>query len=156
MGTLETIKLVNSTVRTAIAAVLVGGVGLFGYQGYEIYQGSKAQLENELRTAKANFEQSQAKVTELEADNLQKTKRIDRLETSMAMLKVNHRVAELSVPLQQKQPDGTIQSRVSFVETNEHGEPIGDHSTFEIEGDMVYLDYLVAKFVIFQSQCTQM
>ena len=37
-------------------------------------------------------------------------------------------------------------TKVEFTEVNEHGEPIGQSKQFEIDGDMVYVDYLNVTF----------
>lgn len=155
MSTLETIKTLNATARTCIAALVVGGLGIVGYQGYELYQAPQLELQRtqsaltdakeELGRAKQDLEDSQRQVVQLEEDNAAQAAQIQRLETSIGLLKVNTRLAELKV-LKQEESDGKLVSTISFVETNEEGHPIGEASVFEIEGDMVYVEYLVAKF----------
>jgi hypothetical protein len=157
MSALETVKTVNAAVRTFIAAVVVGVLGIVGYQGYELYQAPQLELkraELELNKTKAAFaeartalEQSQKEVGELQVDVARKAEQIERLDTSLRLIKVKHRLAELRVLSQHgNSDDQTLVSRVSFVETNDEGHGIGAPREFEIAGDMVYVDYLVAKF----------
>lgn len=153
----ETVKTVNSTIRTLIAAVLVAAAGVLGYHGYALYnqpQTKLRQTEEELATAVANLEESQKVLQESQRENgelkqdvARKQDQIDRLETSLRLLKVRRRLAQLDVLEQTgSADDGTLRSRVQFVETNEEGSPIGEPRQFEIDGDMVYVEYLVAKF----------
>jgi hypothetical protein len=107
-----------------------------------------------LQKTKAAFEEassalahSQVEVGELQIDVAKKAEEIERLDTSLRLLKVNHRLAILRLVSQRgNAADDTLVSRVSFVETNEEGQPIGEPREFDIKGDMVYVDYLVAKF----------
>jgi hypothetical protein len=62
-------------------------------------------------------------------------------------LKIDHRVARLSVVDQQTDPDsGELYSVVTFQELDPNGEPIGEAKQFRIRGDMVYVDSWVVKF----------
>lgn len=156
MGIHDTVKTVNATVRTMIVAVIVGAAGFFGYHGYEIYNEPQLKLESahrELETVKASFETAQnelaakqEKIVSLNSDLEQKSREVDRLDTALRLLKVDHRLAELKVIDQRTGDDGSVITRVSFVETNEEGHPIGEPKEFDIAGDLVYVEYLVAKF----------
>jgi len=133
-------KTLNSTALTCVTAVVVGALGLVGHQRYEFYKGPQLALEKTqtaLKQARHDLEQSQQKVGDLKIDNTSKAERIDRLETSIPLLQVNHRLAELQVVEQRgRDEDSNLVSRISFVETNEQGHP----SVFDIDGDMVYVD----------------
>lgn len=153
----ETVKTVNSSLRTLIALVLVVAAAVLGYQGYEIYNEPNIKLQDkqvELDNAKIAFEKSQEELKQTVAanselrDNLAQTEeQLAKLDTALRLLKVNRRLAELRVLEQTGAGEGeTLQTRVSFVETNEEGEPIGATKEFVIDGDLVYVDYLVAKF----------
>jgi hypothetical protein len=73
---------------------------------------------------------------------------VEKLETRIALLKVDHRVAKLTVVEQgPKEEGGPTFSTVEFVELNDEGQPIGDiPRQFLLPGDTVYVDYLVVKF----------
>jgi hypothetical protein len=140
-----------------IMAVIVGAAGFFGYQGYEIYnepQIKLAEVNDQLEAVRVDFAAArselsakQEEITTLNADLKLKSQEVDRLDTALRLLKVDRRLAELRVIDQQtSEEEGSVVTRVSFVETNAEGHPIGEPREFDIVGDMVYVDYLVAKF----------
>jgi hypothetical protein len=157
MGFHETVKTVNSTIRTTIAAIIVAAAAFFGYQGYEIYNEPQLKLADahrELEAVKASYETArgelaakQEEVVALGVELEEKAKEIDRLDTALRLHKVDRRVAELKI-LDQETDDetGDVTTRISFVETNPEGHPIGEPQVFEVPGEKIYVDYLVAKF----------
>ena len=84
------------------------------------------------------------------------TKKAERLEVAMQLLKVQHRVARLKVLDQREVAAPTADSsdaeakklvtRIEFVEVNDDGQPIGKPREFDIEGDLVFIDYLRVTF----------
>jgi hypothetical protein len=65
----------------------------------------------------------------------------------MRLLKVDHRLAQLTVLDQQRDPaSDRVISRVRFVEVDDRGEPIDEAREFDVEGDVVYIDHWVVKF----------
>ena len=143
MGVNDTIKTVNSTLRTLLALVVVAGAGYAGYIGYAIYnepQQRLAEKQEELVKALGELKARDAKVGEL-------NEKLARLEVAMRLLKVRRRLARLTV-LDQHQDIalGMPVSKIEFVEINDEGQPIGQPKQFEIQGDMVYVDYLRVTF----------
>jgi hypothetical protein len=143
MGVNETIKTVNSTLRTLLATVVVGGAGYGGYLGYALYHKPKEELaakQLELDEALGDLKARDVQVAEL-------NEKLSRLEVAMRLLKVRRRLARLTV-LDQHQDValGMPVSRVEFVEINDDGQPIGTPKEFEIQGDLVYIDYLRVTF----------
>jgi hypothetical protein len=91
-------------------------------------------------------EQARA-IDALEADLAVKAARIERLETAMRLLKVDHRLARLTVLEQSPDPaTGEIRTRLEFVELDERGAPLDTPREFVIRGDVVYVDNWVVKF----------
>ncbi len=138
----ETVKTVNSTLRTIIAAVFVGGAGYAGYQGYAIFNEPKQQLaakEKELAEMRLEYETMQAAVAEKDAE-------IERLDAANNLLKIDQRVAELKVVDQKKNDAGDTLTSVEFIETSPDGIRIGEPKRFDIPGDRIYVEYLVVKF----------
>ena len=83
----------------------------------------------------------------LEEDVAAKAAQIEQLETAVALLKVDHRVAQISVLSQQGSAEtGDLTTTFRFVELSEAGEPIEPPRAFTIEGDVVYIDAWVIKF----------
>lgn len=71
---------------------------------------------------------------------------IERLQTALDLLKVDHRVARLEVLDQQPDDSGRLITTVRFVELGRHDEPLSAGQTFRIEGNVVYVDALVIQF----------
>jgi hypothetical protein len=170
----ETLKNVNSTLRTVLMTVLVGGAGYFGYVAYDLYNQPQKKLADkqielektaaQLKAASESLAARNQEIAELNIDLDEKTKQVDRLQVAMQLLKVTRRVARLTV-LDQRElavtnpeetgpaepeagelPETKLTTRVEFVETNEEGQPIGQAKQFDIVGDMVYVDYLRVSF----------
>ena len=175
MGVNSTLHNVNTTLRTMLMLVLVGGAGYGGYKAYEFYNEPHQQLADKeaelektrgsLAKANADLLARQQEIGQLNVALDEKTAQVERLEVAMRLLKVQHRLARLTVLDQRQRPNaeagappageetdtdgGTpknLITRVEFVEVNEEGNPIGEAKQFEIVGDMVYVDYLRVTF----------
>ena len=163
-GFTQTVSTVNSLIRTLIALAVCAVLGIAGWVGYDAYQSSRSvwfDSQRELIAARQTLAERETTIDELN-DSVQKQKqelnelatqlaqsheRIDRLETSLQLLKVDQRLARVAVLRQRTDPESKrIFSTVEFVETNESGEPIDAPRVFEIEGDLIYVDYWVVKF----------
>jgi hypothetical protein len=170
----ETLKNVNSTLRTVLMLVLVGGAGYAGYVAYDLYNepqkklaDKQAELEMtaaDLMLASNDLAARKQEVLELSTKLDEKSKQVERLEVAMRLLKVSRRLARLTVLDQQELPataaaeteSATTDSaesaaknlvtRIEFVEVNDDGQPIGQAKQFDIVGDMVYIDYLRVSF----------
>lgn len=168
----DTISNVNSAVRNLLLVVLIGGAGYGGYKAYDLYNEPKKQLaekdrllaekDKRLENAIANLTGEKTKNAELTATNKQLSDQNERLQVSMKLLKVRHRLARLTVLDQSEIPSlnptvpttGTerdasrpnLLTKIEFVEVNDQGDPIGQSKQFDIKGDMVYVDYLRVSF----------
>jgi len=147
----ETVRTVNSAVRTLLLAVLLVATGVAGWKGYALYNGPQEKLAEKereldrLRSGLASREQQLAKVS---ADLQKKLAQLDRAETSLRLLKLNHRVARLRVLDQEADPvSNKLISTIEFFEVNDEGAPVDERrQRFKIEGDRIYVECLVAKF----------
>jgi hypothetical protein len=156
MGTVnDTISNVNSMLRTMLMLVLVAGAGFGGYWAYDLYNEPKKQLADkqaELDKINADLAARRLEVAALTTQLDETTKQVERLEVAMQLLKVRHRLARLTVLDQREatQPDTAVpkklMTRIEFVEINEDGQPIGKPREFDIEGDLVFIDYLRVTF----------
>jgi hypothetical protein len=172
MGTVnQTIGNVNTTLRTLLMLVLVGGAGYGGYKAYEMYNQPQQQLAStreelnhtrtSLQQANASLAERNQKISQLNSQVADQAAQIERQQIAMQLLKVRHRLARLAVLDQRERPDGdsvtaagetegdvpkNLLTRIEFVEINENGDPIGEAKQFEIVGDMVYVDYLRVTF----------
>jgi len=154
----DTIRTLNSTLRTLLVGVLLVGAGLVGWQGYSFYnepQQKLAEKQQELESTRTQLlqrEQELANRTEelarLGTELQVKTEQVERLETTMTLLKLSHRIARLHVVDQQENADsGQLETTVDFFEVNDEGAPIDDRRRrFKVAGDQIYVECLVAKF----------
>jgi hypothetical protein len=166
----DTIGTVNTTLRTLLMVVLVGGAGIGGYKLYDVYNEPRKQLADkqaELEDARVKIQRAseeltarQQEITQLNTQLATKTAEVNRLEVAMRLLQVRHRLARLTVldqhdlsasdPALAGRPEGEVPAkvvtRIEFVEVNDQGDPIGQAKQFNIIGDMVYLDYLHVTF----------
>lgn len=105
------------------------------------------QLQSGLQEKESQLSQQATEIAQLNVDIEAGRLRIDQLETSLHLLKVDHRLAQVTV-LDQTTDDetGTTVSEIEFLEINDEGAAIGQPRTFQIEGDLLYVDHWVVKF----------
>jgi hypothetical protein len=152
-GMMESLSTVNSFLRTLIALVVLGAIGTAGYFGYDAYT-AKENAAKELEATQVKLKDAETEVAR-RGEQIEKLNRdvddlklaVEKLERRITYLKVDHRVAKLTVVEQgPKEDGGQTFSTVEFVELNDEGQPIDDPRPFELPGDTVYVDYLVVKF----------
>jgi hypothetical protein len=154
----ETVRTLNSSARTGLFGILMAAVGFGGWKAYSIYSEPQIRLAEKQRELDEIAGQLASARTDLAASNQQvqllttevelKKAMIAKLETAMGLLKLRHRIARFDVVDQTEDEEtGETISTVEFYEVNDEGEPAGDaRQTFQIVGDRVYVDCLVAKF----------
>ncbi len=159
MGTInETVRTANSAARTGLLAVLMVGAGFGGWKAYSLYNepqqllAEKQQeldaLSGQLAAARTDLVASNERAQRLATEVELKKAIIAKLETAMGFLKLRHRIAHLHVVDQTEDEEtGKVVSKVEFYEVDEDGKPVGSkRQTFDIVGDRVYIECLVAKF----------
>jgi hypothetical protein len=145
--------------RTMLMLVLAAAAGYGGWIAYGLYNEPKQQLADkqaELEKVSADLTARRQEIVELTTHLEEKSREIDRLEVAMQLLKVRHRLARLKVLDQQEvevpaaeagaAPTKKLITKIEFVEVNEEGQPIGKPREFEIDGDLVFIDYLRVTF----------
>ncbi|MDA1054811.1 MAG: hypothetical protein O3C40_30665 [Planctomycetota bacterium] len=154
---IEKVSIVTSAVRTLLATVLVGGLGIGGWYGYTTYNATEieakqaaaalAQAQADLESKEAVIRVKEQEIGALNDEVAAQLKEIERLDTAMRLLKVDHRMARVSVVEQVKdEAAGSAVTHVDFQEINGNGDPIGAPKRFEIKGDVLYIDCWVVKF----------
>lgn len=132
----EAVKTFNATVRSVLAAAVLGVLGYAGYFGYSEY----TKHERALATATAQ-------VSQLTSELKIKSEQLEKLETSLRLLKTDQRLARLDVlKLERDGDDQVIKSRLQFIELSPKGDPISPPKHFELPGDVIYVDNWVIKF----------
>lgn len=170
-GFMDSVGTINSVIRTILAVVVVGAMGAGGWYGYQFYREGDAELrqkEQELVTARHELDvldqqlsdtrheveqqrvelsEKTQQIVELNEDVKRKEAEIQRLDASLRLLKVNHRVAWLTVLDQGVDPETKEEyTDVQFVEVNDEGKALDKPREFHIKGDIVYIDNWIVKF----------
>lgn len=123
-------------------------------QELEASQREIAQQQQQLAAKEAAIAQQQetittqfAEIETLKEDVLKKQAEIHRLDTALRLHKMERRLARVSVLDVKRDPEsGVATSTIEFVELNESGDPIAEPRQFDVEGELVYVDYWVVKF----------
>jgi len=126
-----------------MSLVMLAILGAGGWYVARSYLAGKWERESLQRDLTASQEQVAALNKDLEA----KRQEIQRLETALRLMKVDHRVAQIDVLSQRGSEDTKdLATAFSFVELDNAGKPIEKPRNFTIQGDMLYVDALVVKF----------
>lgn len=138
---MEVIRAFGRLVRTLLSLCVLVAIGYGGWVGYHGYYLPTLGLRAELKA-------KQAELDEITKTAAQQKLEIDRLSTAMRLLKVDHRVAKMAVLNQWYRPtDNRMMTSIGFGEVDDRGEMLNGYQTFEIEGNVVYVDAWVAKFM---------
>jgi hypothetical protein len=134
--------------------VLGGLVALLGWAGFEVRGALKtnereiAEREQRITALQGDLAARDERIAAMgvEIDALQT--RVRELETALRLLKVDHRIARLSVTNQRQAPGkpGGVETDVVFQELGTDGEPLGEARAFTLSGRTAYVDALVIKF----------
>ena len=149
MSIKETVSAFNSLLRTLIAGVVVGGIGYMGAWAYTHLtpDARLARKEEELQATLAELNGARQQLSTLEARLQKSQQKIERLDLSLRLLKVDQRVAEITVTSQTQDPEtGELVTEFVFQEQSVDGKPLENGRSFQILGDLVYVDYWVIKF----------
>jgi hypothetical protein len=100
-----------------------------------------------LAEKEAELQRKAAQIVTLQNDLAAKIKENQRLTEALKLLKVDHRIGEITVQSQQgSAAAGDLTTTFSFVEVNDEGEPLEKPRVFTVPGDVVYIDAWVVKF----------
>jgi len=152
----ETADTVSSFFRMVFGSLIVC---ILGYAGGWICTHFTPDLrlqqkEHELQQVSANLNTAQQQLAnqhtmlmKMDHDLQASQQRIVQLDTSLRLMKVNQRIAQVNVTRQT--PDATtgdVFTEFTFQEVNKQGTPVDHPRTFRIQGDLLYIDYWVVKF----------
>ncbi|MGQ0553326.1 MAG: hypothetical protein ACT4PU_08910 [Planctomycetota bacterium] len=136
------------------AVALLGLVGLLGWGALSIRNViQRGEQELAARAAQVvalerDLAQRDERIAELGRELDAARQRIQELESALRLLKVDHRVARLSVLEQRPAPErpGGMQTDVAFQELDSAGQPLGPEQRATLDGKVAYVDALVIKF----------
>jgi hypothetical protein len=154
---IESISTVNSVLRTVLGFALIGGISTVGFLAYSAYTNSKNAANinaKALETAREDLEfsrkelrQARTQIDELSIQVKLQLVEIERLTTSLRLMKVDHRVARLNVLDQvEDEETGVITSKIQFIEMDDENRVLGEAREFELQGRIIYVDGWVVKF----------
>ncbi len=144
MGSLlDGVKTINSAVRTLLLTglLLVVGSGIyFAYDEYTKRERLIAEQADQIRL-------STEKVQKLTEEISEKNRQIERMETSMKLLKTDHRLAQLRVlSIERNDAGKAVRCKLEFVEMSPQGDAMSQPKTIELPGDVVYIDNWIVQF----------
>lgn len=147
---IQRLAVLNQAVRTFMLLLVTGLVGYGGYYGYQHYVVPARELESvradfdrvqgELAVSRKQIEQQSQEIQQLSADN-------DRLTTSLRLIKVDRRLAYLTVTDTGPDPEtGVALMKVLFTEVDLDGRQVGTRRVFTLRGSLLNVDCWLAKF----------
>lgn len=136
----ETLNAISNFLKAVAAMVVAAVLGAASWLGYEYYSANSQLGER--------FKQSQEEVTRLKGDVAQKVKQIEKLDTALRLMTVEHRMADIFVVDQWKSQveKGKLKTKFVFQDVDDQGQPLDDPREFTIDGDILYVDAWVVKF----------
>ena len=158
MGSMiESVKVINSTVRTLLVLIMLGIIGGGSYWGYlkiseeqrkaEAVERELVGLQDKLGQTSKALQLSQAENGTLKIDVEQKRQEIEKLRTRLQLLKVDTRLARLDVLSLVPGPEGQPPTcKVRFTELSPSGEPMSAGKEFEFNSDVIYVDNWIVQF----------
>jgi len=153
----------NYLLRTIVLAALAG----LGYLGYEKatsmlddHQGEILEREQQIEelsgmleakdqaieTLEEDVAAGQVQIGELKVDVAERDEQIDELSTAMSFLKIDRRMARITVLDQATDAAGKIETAVRFEDLDGDGMPIGEPAEYSLPGKVAYVESLVIKF----------
>ena len=137
---------VNDLVGTVLSFVILAVLGTGGWFVVRTYLNDAAR-KAEVESLQHDLDASKQQVVALNEDVERKRQEIQRLDTALRLLKIDHRVAQIDVVAQHgSEATKDLTTTFSFVELDKAGKPIDKPRIFTVRGDMVYVDALVVKF----------
>lgn len=131
-------KKIYATARVVVTTAVLGTLAYGTWQVWRAF--------DERANALTRIEQYRKQVEQQERQLAEQRREIERLETALNLLKVDHRVARLEVLDQKPDSSGQLVTTLRFVELGPEGEPLSTGQTFRVDGKVVYVDAMVVQF----------
>lgn len=139
---MDNVKTINSVVRTGLMVTILGFLGYAGWYTYDTYiepSQRAQQAMKDLETLKAKFDQQSVELETTKAEN-------EQLQTSIKLLKVDRRLANIHVTGIGETEDGEPFFDVTFTEVDKYGDPVSDPREFRLRGETLYVDCWLCTF----------
>ena len=139
---MQNVRTINSAVRTALMLVVAGGVGYGGWFGYSNYVKPGFEAKEaiaKLADLESRFEEQATELAEVSAER-------EKLQTSLKLLKVDRRMANVTVMDKGKNDDGQPFLQVRFAEIDRDGNVVGSERDFTLAGEKLFIDCWVVSF----------
>lgn len=165
---LKLVQALNSLIGAVLALAIIGLVAAGGWFAYKNYYAAKFSLEADLAAKQEEVDRlagqltasrqqvnrladdvraKAAEIVSLNKDLEEKRKEIQRLATALKLMKVDQRLARITVLSQEgSAAKGDLVTRFSFVDVDQAGKPLGEPRIFSVAGDLAYIDSWVVKF----------
>lgn len=147
--TMENVKTINSVVRTGLMVTLLGLLAYASWYTYAEYIAPSQRAEQamkDLETLKAQFEEQAEELQLTKEQNEQLVEKNEQLQTSIRLLKVDHRMANIHVTKKDVDEQGEPYFEVTFEEVDPYGNPVSEPRDFTLRGDKLYVDCWVCTF----------
>ncbi|MEM9943959.1 MAG: hypothetical protein AAF939_20535 [Planctomycetota bacterium] len=160
---MKNVQTINSAARTTLVFAMAGAIGYGGYFGYENYikpgihakqaiadlealESKYEEQEVALQQSKVALNQSKVALQKTQLDLEKSEEQNQRLETSLKLMKVDKRIANVTVLEKGEDENGQPYMQVSFVEVNEENREIGSPKIYKILGEKLYIDGWIVSF----------
>ncbi len=150
----STLNSINTFLRSIVSLGVLTVIGVAGWFGYQTVS-SHSTLEAQLRERHAQVEkleedlaEQHAQVAKLEQDIAEQAKRIQQLDLANRLLKLDHRLARITVVDQwESKEKHHPMTEILFADIDDEGNPLGQPRKFTIDGDVLYIDFWVIKYL---------
>ncbi|HTN75493.1 MAG TPA: hypothetical protein VL096_09610 [Pirellulaceae bacterium] len=141
-GFMQSLATINSALRTLLAFVVVSLLGAGGWYGYTTYN----EAELKLKAQEQEIAHRDQRISALEGDLELAKQRVAKLETSLRLLKIDHRLAYVDVIQQGTDAGGKLFTDVEFQEIDDNNQQVDAPKQFRIVGNVVHVSGWIVKF----------
>lgn len=139
-------RLLSTLIGLVVLALLGAGTFLL-YRGFLVDRWALGQAHEQLAARESQIKQQAAEIVRKEAKILELRDDLERAQTALRLMKVDHRVARIDVLGQTGSAKaGDLVTRFSFAELDAQDQPIEKPRVFSVKGDVVYIDAQIIKY----------
>ncbi len=149
-----TLNSINTFLRSVISLAVLSVLGVGGWLGYQTVH-SRDTLETQLSERQAQVQKLESELQEqhalmerLDQQIAEQAKRIQQLDLANRLLKMDHRLARITVLDQRESKEKHHPvTDILYSDIDDDGNPLGQPRKFTIEGDVLYIDFWVIKYL---------